>query len=124
METISSTNSGSNYTSFRIKDLMLGELLCQTGIVFDAQLIELTKLARAARCSLGSAIVFSNVLSASELFLARRLLNRYLSDLDRAEQYIDELRGLLSNATIRYRPSGAFRSIRTGINNHALVRVS
>ncbi len=124
METISSTNALNSYAPFRIKDLMLGEFLCQAGIVSEAQLIELTKLARAARCSLGSAIVFSNILSPSELFLARRLLNRYLCDLEQPEQYIDELGGLLSHAKQARKSSSGLESRRSGAKYSVLVRVS
>ncbi|MBX9667001.1 MAG: hypothetical protein K2X93_05245 [Candidatus Obscuribacterales bacterium] len=124
METISSTNASNSYTPFRIKDLMLGEFLCQAGIVSDAQLIELTKLARAVRCSLGSAIVFSKILSPSELFLARRLLNRYLCDLEQPQQYIDELGGLLSHAKQAHKPASGLQSRRSGTNYSGLIRVS
>jgi hypothetical protein len=78
--------------SLRIKDLMLGELLCQSGVLSDSRLFQLTKIARAAQGSLGYALVYSNVLTASELFVARRLVNRYLRDSDNPEQYIGEMR--------------------------------
>lgn len=81
---------------FRIKDLMVGEFLCQAGIVSDAQLLRLADLARGAKGSLGAALVFSNILTSSELFVARRLVNRYLNDSDNPEKYITELQKLLA----------------------------
>jgi hypothetical protein len=63
-------------SSFRIKDLMVGELLCQAGVVTDAQLMHFANLARASKASIGSALVFSRLLTSSELFVARRLVNR------------------------------------------------
>jgi hypothetical protein len=94
--TSTKTNNAVAPVSFRIKDLMVGELLCQAGIVSDAQLLRFADLARAAQSSIGSALVFSNVLNSSELFVARRLVNRYLNDSDNPEKYIDELHKLLA----------------------------
>lgn len=94
--TTTKANDAVNLVSFRIKDLMVGELLCQAGIVCDSQLLRLADLARSAQGSLGSALVFSNVLTSSELFVARRLVNRYLNDSDNPEKYISELSKLLA----------------------------
>jgi len=80
---------------FRIKDLMLGELMCQARILTDAQLLRFTNIARAAGSNIGSALVFSNVLTPSELFVARRLVNRFINDSDNAELYINAVRDLL-----------------------------
>ncbi len=85
-------NNNPPESSFRIKDLMVGELLCQAGVVTDAQLLHFANLARASKASLGSALVFSRLLTSSELFVARRLVNRYLNDSDNPEKYINELR--------------------------------
>lgn len=81
---------------FRIKDLMVGELLCQAGVVTDEQLLHFADLARAANGSLGSALVFSNVMTSSELFVTRRLVNRYLNDSDNPERYLNEVRQLFA----------------------------
>lgn len=97
METLKmdASNNVELASSFRIKDLMLGELLCQAGVLSDARLIELTKIARAAQSTLGSALVHTNILSASELFVARRLVNRYLNDSDNADRFINALKNTL-----------------------------
>ncbi|MDZ4835742.1 MAG: hypothetical protein SGJ27_18350 [Candidatus Melainabacteria bacterium] len=81
---------------FRIKDLMVGELLCQASVVTDQQLLQYADLARAANGSLGSALVFSNVMTSSELFVTRRLVNRYLNDSDNPERYLNEVRKLFA----------------------------
>lgn len=97
METLLPTrqNKLEEQPSFRIKDLMLGELLCQSGVLNDSRLLELTKIARDAQGSLGFALVSTNLLTSSELFVARRLVNRYLNDSDNPEKYISALRNLL-----------------------------
>lgn len=81
--------------SFRIKDLMLGELLCQSGVLNDNRLLELTKIARVAQATIGYALVSTKLLTSSELFVARRLVNRYLMDSDNPEKYISAMRNLL-----------------------------
>lgn len=81
----------------RIKDLMLGELLCQAGILTDKQVLHYAELARCQASSLGSAFVFSGLLSSSELFVARRLVNRYINDSDNPEHYIKSLGTLIRN---------------------------
>lgn len=98
METLQSTRQNNlveEQPSFRIKDLMLGELLCQSGVLTDSRLLELTKIARHAEGSLGFALVSTNLLTSSELFVARRLVNRYLNDSDNPEKYISAMRNLL-----------------------------
>ena len=94
--TLTETNNAVDTVPFRIKDLMVGEFLCQAGIVSDAQLLRFADLARSAHSSIGSALVFSNVLTSSELFVARRLVNRFLNDSDNPEKYISELNKLLA----------------------------
>lgn len=76
---------------FRIKDLMMGELLCQAGIVSDGQLLEMAALARSIKGSLGSALVLSSILSPSQLFASRRIVNRYVNDSENADRYIRDL---------------------------------
>lgn len=96
MAVLTLTRKAVEAAPFRIKDLMVGEFLCQAGVISDAQFLRFVGLARAAQSSIGSALVFSKVLTSSELFVARRLVNRYLNDSDNPQIYINELINLLA----------------------------
>ncbi len=81
-----------------IKDLMLGELLCQSRLISDQQMLHLVDLARRSGSTLGAVLVVSGCMSASELFMSRRLVNRYLQDQNNLERYLQKLRSILSRA--------------------------
>lgn len=88
-----------------IKDLMLGELLCQAEVISDEQLLRIAGMARSSKATLGAVLVFSGIMNSSELFLSRRVLNRFLNDQDNLDRHLQTLTELLScSSTALTRP--------------------
>lgn len=80
---------------FSIKDLMLAELLCQSGILNDAQVVRATKLAKASGRTIGATLCAMDLLYPRELFAARRILHRYLSAPDDVVETLARLTSLI-----------------------------
>lgn len=108
-------NNGPLPAPFRMKDLMLGELLCQSGILTDQRLLELASGARKTSSSLGAALVYSGILTSTELFIARRVLYRYLQNPDGLENYLETLNKIVVSKADETGPrSKSVLSKRTG----------
>lgn len=76
---------------FVIKDLMLGEFLCQAGLLSDAVFLRIVQIAKKWKLTVGATLCQLELLNTCELFTARRLLNEYLRDTDNVEPILAEL---------------------------------
>ncbi len=86
---------------FSVKDLMLGELLCQAGILSDAQILRSITIAKIFGSTIGAAICQIGFLTTRELFRARRILNCYLSNPDNIDDILSLLRNSLGSQARR-----------------------
>ncbi len=78
-------------SQFSIKDLILGELLCQANILSDSRLLKVLALAKSRNTTLGSALCSEQLIDQQELFSARRILCNYLKNPDSLEDVLQEL---------------------------------
>ncbi|HEY9784723.1 MAG TPA: hypothetical protein V6D17_04910 [Candidatus Obscuribacterales bacterium] len=73
-----------------MKDMLLCELLCQSGIIDDAEAADLIA-GVTAETSFAAILRAFGILTDSKLFTARRLVARYLNDSDNIDKYIREI---------------------------------
>lgn len=77
---------------FFIRDLMLGELLCQAGWLTDAQLLKATITARSSQTTVADSLIESGWFSRKEISLATRILNRYLRNPNAMDYFLVKLK--------------------------------
>ena len=85
---------------FSIKDLMLGEILCQALIISEHQFLEVTQLARQFDITFGAALVRLGILGRQDLFHARRLLNQYLKQPEKLEEFLRIMQANVNRSTV------------------------
>ncbi len=88
---------------FSIKDLMLGEILCQAFVISDHQFLEATQAAKRFGITFGAALVRLGIMGSHELFHARRMLSLYLREPDKLDEILITMRDISNRTAVQQR---------------------
>ncbi len=80
---------------FCIHDMILGELLCQAGILSDTELLLIKRTAERFGVSVGTVLTGLGTATAEQMFRVRLIVARYLREKVETDAALNALRNLL-----------------------------